>query len=144
MKDLICPFSATLVKEDFGCRQANPIIRRGGVEIACADSAAHSRCSQLHQCMKNIALPEFGVADDLLEIPRGVQVKIQFGGLAGLQRILYQDQEQPAAVEDIDALVQIAVKRYTEVENIPCTDLMTDITSWKLARRRKGRSSNNP
>lgn len=136
MKELICPFGATLIREDFGCRQANPIIRRGGTEIACADPAAHSRCSQLHQCMKNIALPEFGVADDLLEIPHGVQAKIQYGGLTGLQRITHNMEERAVTVEDIDVLVQAAIKRYSAVENIPCADFLYDITSWKLTRRR--------
>jgi hypothetical protein len=144
MKDLICPFSTTLVKKDFGCRQAHPIIRRGGAEIACADSAAHSRCGQLHQCMKNVALPEFDVADDLLEIPHGVQVKIQYGGLTGLQRITHNAAEQAASVEDIDALVQAAINRYSAVETIPCADFLDDITSWKLPRRRNRRSGNNP
>jgi hypothetical protein len=144
MKDLICPFSATMVKDDFGCRQANLIIRRGGAEIACTDTTAHSRCGQLHQRMKNIALPEFDVADDLLEIPHGVQVKIQYGGLTGLQRITRNAAEQPATVEDIDVLVQAAIERYSAVENIPCADFLDDITSWKLPRRRNRRSSSNP
>jgi len=144
MKDLICPFSATLVKADFGCRQATPIVRRGGAEIACADSDAHSRCSRLYQCMKDAALPEFGVADDLLEMPHGVQVKIQFGGLSGLQRITHAAAEQSATVEDIDALVQAAVDRYAGVEAIPCADFLVDITSWKLPRRRKSKPANNP
>jgi hypothetical protein len=136
MKELICPFGATLIRNDFGCRQAKPIIRRGGTEISCADPAAHSRCTRLHQCMKNVALPEFDVADDLLEIPHGVLAKIQYGGLTGLQRITRDMEEGTASIEDIDVLVQAAIERYSEVENIPCADFLDDITSWKLPRRR--------
>ena len=34
MSDLICPFSAPLVAQDFACRYGEAVIRRGGTEIA--------------------------------------------------------------------------------------------------------------
>jgi hypothetical protein len=138
MSERICPFGATLVSEDFGCRRATRIIRRGGAEIACDDAGAHARCHRLHQRLKDIALPEFGVADDLLEIPHGVRNRVQYGGLAGLQRLLDGSAETPSMVADIDGLVQSATERYAGVDTIPCAELLADITAWKT-RRRRGR-----
>jgi len=77
MSELICPFSSTLVQEDFACTNARPIVRRGGAEIACAAEAAHARCQRFFQRLKDVALPEFGVEDDLLKMPHSVLVKIQ-------------------------------------------------------------------
>ncbi len=136
MSDPICPFSIPLIRNDAGCRHAHNIIRRGGTEIACGDPGAHRRCSRLHQRLKDVALPEFEVADDLLEIPHGVRVKLQYGGLAGIRRLV-PGTTAPADCGDIDALVQEAVERYGGVEDIPCADLLPDIIDWKTARRRE-------
>ena len=81
MENRICPFSATLVKDDFGCHHASQIVRRGGAEIACASASDHQRCMALLQAFKAVALPAFEVSDDLTQMPHSVLVKIQFGGL---------------------------------------------------------------
>lgn len=47
MPDLLCPFSAPVVKQDFACQHAQEIIRRGGSEIACQQADAHGICMSL-------------------------------------------------------------------------------------------------
>ena len=137
MKDLVCPFSATLVKDDFGCKQATKIIRRGGSEIACSSADAQLRCTNLFQKLKDTALPEFEVEDDLLQVPHGVLVKIQFGGLLGLQRISNADETAASDIRDIDALLEATIETYGSMNNIPFNSLCEDITNYKLTRRRK-------
>jgi hypothetical protein len=137
MENHICPFSATLVKDDFGCRHASQIVRRGGAEIACASKDDHTRCTALMQALKAVALPAFEVTDDLTQMPHSVLVKIQFGGLLGLQRILHPDTASGSPVSDIAVLVDEAESRYTSIDALPCTSLVDDITSHKLSRRRR-------
>ncbi|MDX1696893.1 MAG: hypothetical protein R3308_01330 [Thiohalobacterales bacterium] len=135
MNEQICPFSATLAKDVFGCSRAEQVIRRGGAEFACRDAAAHARCSRLHDCLKASALPALGLEDDLLQVPHGVLARIQFGGLLGLQRLLTGHSE--TVVSDIDSLVEAAQVRYTAIEAIPCDSLVDDITGYRLPRRRR-------
>ena len=137
MKDLICPFSATLVKEDFGCMQATKIIRRGGSEIACSAADAQLRCADLFQKLKDTALPEFNLEDDLLQIPHGVLVKIQFGGLLGLQRISNATKATASDIRNIDALLETTIETYGSINNIPFSSLSEDITDYQLTRRRR-------
>jgi hypothetical protein len=129
------------VKEDFGCPNANPIVRRGGAEIACITGQAHAHCMNLFQRLKDVALPEFGVEDDLLKMPHSVLVKIQYGGLLGLQRSMKLSAEPRSVVDDIDSLVATAVDRFGSVDAIPCGDFCDDIVSYKLPGRRKRKKS---
>ena len=135
MSDLICPFGATLAKDDFACKQAEKIIRRGGAEFACKDKAAHTRCSTLHENLKATALPAFDLVDDLLEVPHGVLSKIQFGGLLGLQRLVTGS--PGGKVDDIATLVDHAATRFDTIKHIPLDQLVDDITRYTLARRRR-------
>ena len=128
-----CPFSAPLVTHQFGCALAKEVIQRGGTEIACTHAGAQSRCAGLFQRMKTAALPAFGVEDDLLSMPHSVLVKIQYGGLLGLQRLLSGPAER---VENIDALMQQAAVKWGNIEAISCEPLVPDITAFKPRSRR--------
>ena len=141
MNERICPFSATLVKGDFGCSHADQIIRRGGAEFACRSATAHARCQQLLERLKVAALPEFDVRDDLATMPQSVMVKIQFGGLLGLQRLLAAGARPDDGIANIDGLLETALARYGSVGAIPCNQLVDDITAYRLQRRRDRRGS---
>ena len=131
-----CPFSAPLVSHQFSCTHAQEVIRRGGTEIDCTATSAHSHCEQLFHRLKAAALPAFGVEDDLLSMPHSVQVKIQYGGLLGLQRLLSGVAPAVERVEDINTLVRQAQAKFGSVEATPCDQLVADITAFKPRSRR--------
>lgn len=135
MAECKCPYSGTLVSEQFACPLAKTVVRRGGPEVECTSQVAHTRCASLFQRMKEVALPAFGVEDDLLAMPHSVLVKIQYGGLLGLQRILGEVSEETSTVADIDGLCESAVQRYNNVASIPCQTFVQDMTAYKLRRR---------
>ena len=141
MSERICPFSATLVKEDFACHRASLIVRRGGAEIACSGEQAHARCSNLFQRLKDVSLPVFGVEDDLLKMPHSVLVKIQYGGLLSLQQNMNISAEPRSTVADIDSLIAAAVGRFGSIDVIPCEDFCNAIVSYKLPGRGKRKRS---
>lgn len=141
MSERICPFSSTLVQEDFACSNANPIVRRGGAEVACISEESHARCKQLFQGLKDAALPEFGVEDDLLKMPHSILVKVQYGGLLGLQGRLGTFAGPGSTVDDINRLVAAAVDRFGSIDTIPCKDFSDTIVNYKLPGRRRRNKS---
>lgn len=133
MPEYKCAFSGPLIGGQFGCANAEQVTRRGGPDIACRSEQAHAQCERLFQRMKAAALPAFGAEDDLLSMPHSVLVKIQYGGLLGLQRLLGAG---GAEVRNIHALVGQAVQTHGSLEAIPYAALVADMTSFKLKRRR--------
>ncbi len=135
MEEYKCAFSNTLVTNQFGCEQGEPVARRGGPDVACRSNEAHRRCEKLFAQMKSAALPAFGAEDDLLTMPHSVPMKIQFGGLLGLQRLLQAGAAGSGEVKNVHALVAQAVEKYNSVEAIPYPALVADMTAYKLRRR---------
>ena len=130
----ICPFGSTLVAEVCHCIHADQVVRRGGAEIVCQDAVAYARCTELFQQLKNVALPEFEVEDDLTTMPHSVLQKIQFGGLLGLQQLITQ---QPAdTVADIAGLLDGSETKFGTLDDLPYNELVATITVYKLKRRR--------
>ena len=135
--NLKCPFGAPLTKGDFGCSHAQEVVRRGGSEYDCRSAPDHARCSELFDRLKQASLPAFQVEDDLTSMPHSVQVKIQYGGLLGLERLA--GGRPPGGIEDISTTVSAAKDRYGSLAAIPYTDLVGDITNIKLQRRSRRR-----
>ena len=133
MHDLICPFSATLVRNDYGCARARQVIRRGGTEFVCDSSAAHDRCRTCFASCKQVTLEHLGLEDDLTVVPQATLVKVQFGGLAGLQRITAPD---TVRIDNIDNLLAHALERFGSVQEIPYPALLEDINGYRMPRRR--------
>ena len=136
MEEHKCAFSNTLVTNQFGCEKGAQVTRRGGPDVVCASEEAHQRCEKLFQRMKQTALPAFGVEDDLLSMPHSVQMKIQFGGLLGLQRLQDKGTDESTVVKNIHGLVGQAIGKHGGLDAIPCQTFVEDMTSYKLKRRR--------
>ena len=130
----ICPFGSPLVTETCECAHAEQVVRRGGAEIICQDDSAHSRCTNLFQHLKQAALPEFEVEDDLTTMPHSVLQKIQFGGLLGLQDLLTG--QAADTVANVTSLVEAAETKYHDFARLPYAELVAFITAYKLKRRR--------
>lgn len=135
METCKCSFSAPLITHQFGCTKAQEVVRRGGAEIDCTDTAVCTRCAALFAQLKAAALPAFGVEDDLLSMPHSVLLKIQHGGLLGLQRELSGSAALPGKVEDIDRLVTGLAARFGEA--IPVDAVVADMTSFRLRARKQ-------
>jgi hypothetical protein len=135
MENYKCAFSGALIGKQYGCQYALEVTRREGPSIACTSADMRHKCADLMHELKAAALPHFGHEDDLTQMPHSVLMKIQSGGLAGLQKHL-QGATSVAAVENIEQLVIDAEQRYGELSAIPFTDFMQDIIDFKLRRRR--------
>lgn len=101
----------------------------------CTSDEAHQHCEWLFVVLKEAALPAFGVEDDFLSMPHSVQIKMRYGGLLGLQRLLGNRADAAAEVRNIHGLADCAVARHGNLDTIPCQAFVEGTTSYKLKRR---------
>ncbi len=132
-----CPFTSTFSQPTFRCEYADEVIRRGGSEYDCRSPEQHPVCMALHERLKEAALPVFDVEDDLLSMPHSVLVKIQFGGLLGLQRLLDQTRDGEPGVNNVVDLVNQAIDHFGGLDAVPCDQVTGDMTDYKVARRKR-------
>ena len=143
MTDLLCPFGTPLIKQDFGCEHAKEIIRRGGTEIACQQSDMHKLCRTLHETVKAAALQDMDMEDDLLTLPHNVLVKIQYGGLLGLQTLVTNGSQPHNNISNIASLVSSAITEFNGVGEIPLDTISKTIIDYKVQRRGKSKKGSN-
>ncbi len=137
MEDLRCPFRQALLPGDFGCRHAEVVTRREGPDIACHAPETHGLCVEVLARLKEVGLPALGYTDDLTELPHGVGMKVQMGGLLGLQQLVDPGATGSGAVADVGSLVEAAVARYRNPGAVPYADLVPAMSTFQLKRRRR-------
>lgn len=130
-----CAFSSTLITEHYSCANANNVVRRGGNEISCCNKNASEKCELVYKKLKEIAISAFEVDDDLLEMPHGVMVKIQHGGLLGINALLFSESNKN--ISNISKLISDCEIKFTNFNNIPYESTVSFMTSYKIRSRRK-------
>lgn len=138
--ELKCPFASPITSGRAACSNAREVVRRGGSEYDCISASAHALCNEVHGRLKAVGLQAFGVEDDLTSMPHSVLVKIQGGGLAGLQRLLSkQGREDDSVVEDVRVLVEQTLAEHDGLDSVPFEQLAEDMTGYRLERRTRRR-----
>ena len=132
MENFKCAFSGALIGKQYGCQFALEVTRREGPSIACTSAAMHEKCAALIVELKAAALPQFGYEDDLTQMPHSVLMKIQMGGLAGLQKQMLA----VGKIDNIAHLVSDAEQRYGNFSGIPYANFVQEIVDFKVRRRR--------
>jgi hypothetical protein len=129
-----CPFAAPLIRATAACRHAREVVRRGGSEFDCLCEAEHARCEQVFAGLKECALVASNIEDDPTQMPHSLLVKIQSGGLLGLQRLLGESDTE-GRVADVGDLAARASAHFGGADRIPFAALAKDITAFRLERR---------
>jgi len=105
-----CVFALTQVSNEFNCELGDLVTRRAGPDIACRSQKHQQQCSCVYEQLKQAGLAEFEYEDDLAQVPHGVWVKIQFGGLLGLHSLVTNNDSQE--IKNITNTIQGAIELY--------------------------------
>ncbi|MEM7304850.1 MAG: hypothetical protein AAF372_04930 [Pseudomonadota bacterium] len=132
--DKPCVFALTQISNQFDCDNADLVTRRSGPDISCTSEQMSPKCAEVYEYFKRTGLDAFEFEDDLTQVPHGVWVKIQFGGLLGLHNALPGNQDR---IENISALVKLAEKEFGAIESIPYAEFVKAMKSYNPRKRKK-------
>lgn len=93
-----------------------------------------SRCAQLQQ---NAAFA-LKLTHAQERLPHAKEMKIQCGGLRGLQKVLSSgaDGGEESVGMGVSALVRLALERYVTLERLPYSEIMQAVAAFEIRRRR--------
>lgn len=129
-----CIFEKALLSRCADCSQAE---RRNIAEreaVACRSIVAQTQCSELRALLRaNSAFSLKMIAD--APIPHAKDIKVQCGGLLGLQTQLNIDVGYPP-IANVYALVVAAANRYGSFERLPYGEIVQSVVAYEPRRRR--------
>lgn len=130
-----CAFAVTQISNQFACEYGKLVTRRAGPDISCQSDQMCARCNRVHEHFKRVGLSAFDFADDLNEVPHGTWLKIQFGGLLGMQAELGL-QGDAENIRNIAAVIEQAEHAFSSIDAFPYENLVPAMQSYKTKRRR--------
>lgn len=70
-------------------------------------------------------------------LPHNKEIKVQNGGMLGIQKLLFSDAEHVAGVDDISRLMLKSIEVYGAIENLPYNQIMPSVSNYKTRPKRQ-------
>ncbi len=131
---LQCVFERGMLRRCLGCEQG---IRRNIAEreaVGCRDKAAHDLCGAFKSRLKHAAAFALKLAHPDDPLPHAKELKLQCGGLLGLEQTLQEG--GVTAVANVAGSLSAALTRYGSLEALPYGELIQAIRLFEARPRR--------
>jgi hypothetical protein len=107
--------------------------------ISCDSTEGHQRCAGFLALLRENARFAIHITSCLEELPHAKEIKVQNGGLLGLQRILRPDLSADCIV-DVASLILLGEKTFGSLQQFPFREMVKSIASFEGRRRTRPRS----
>jgi hypothetical protein len=115
-----CSFEKAILASCGACGRSSRIQIAEREAVTCQTASSLSRCTSLHNSLRHsFAFALKKVLDDT-PLPHAQEMRIQCGGLKGLQYVL----DGNAEVADVDAMLEFALQRWGELAEIPYSEVV--------------------
>jgi len=132
---LACPFEKAILICRCGCREARRVNIAERDTVNCLDVQAQGDCSLLVGMLRHNAAFTLKLTHPDAVLPHAKYVKVQCGGLLGLQAALRPEHGGETRVEDVRGLVLEAQERYGGLQDLPYSEIVRGIAGFEFRRR---------
>jgi hypothetical protein len=130
---LPCVFEKALLSRNAVCQLAATHALAERESLACTSPLARAECGRLSGLLREKSAFALRLTDTRRILPHAQVMKIQCGGLLGLQQVL--DPEAPAP--DVQRLTALARERYGDLESLPFSEIVKGVAAFQLRRRHR-------
>lgn len=132
-----CRFEKTLLSRRSTCSQGKGFNLADRDGVSCLSPDARERCGNFLDKLRENARFALHLTEIDGALPFNKEIKVQTGGMLGLQRLLDPSESSPDKVDDIYCLVNRAEQEYGSLDDIPYNEIMPSIVSFEGRKRRK-------
>lgn len=125
-----CPFEKTVLTHCAACSRA---VKHNIAErevVACDNAEAHKRCIALRELLRHNFTFALGKLHIDGPLPHAQEMRMQCGGLKGLQFILDGNEQ----VGDVAALLEMALLRYGDFSELPYSQIVQSANIYYKGR----------
>ncbi|MFQ5643706.1 MAG: hypothetical protein ACE5FQ_08400 [Thiogranum sp.] len=131
-----CVFEKAILSQRCACALSTRFYLADREGIACDSAITHRRCTRLIALLRENARFALRVTFLEGELPHAKEIKVQTGGLLGLQKLLRPDLDRENVV-DVSALTVLGESTYGSLEQFPYQEIVKSIVAFE-GRRRPG------
>jgi hypothetical protein len=129
-----CPFGKAILARCCAC----PLSRKRAIAereaVICSRVAARAQCCELYELLRHNSVFALGQVHAGEPLTHASNMKVQCGGLRGLQQELDATQE----VDDVAALVEAAWQKFGSLEQLPYSRIIQSVAAFRLRKPHGG------
>jgi hypothetical protein len=135
-----CIFEKALNSRVCGCQMASRFNLADREGVACKSSPGQVLCSELIRQLRQNARFALALTRINGPLPHSREIKVQNGGLLGLQRVLSPEHQDQRKVENVFGLVAQAIEAFDTLSSLPFDEIVQSVVAYEGRRRhsRKG------
>ena len=131
-----CVFEKSILSRQTMCAQAHRFCLADREGVACQHEPSHELCLTLLNPLRKNALFALKLTQLDGPLPHAKEVKVQTGGLLGLQAILTEDKNLPTeGISNIIELVSKARKLSDDLSDLPYDQIARSIVQYEVRNR---------
>lgn len=131
-----CVFEKTINSRRCSCAKSLRFHLADREGIACKSASGNALCSELLNTMRSKARFALHLTSADAPLPHAKEIKVQTGGLLGLQGLLYPDRAQAAEIGNVIGLIDLAIQQYGRLQDLPYAVIVQAIVRFEGRRKR--------
>lgn len=130
-----CVYEKAILTHQCTCSESEKLNIAEREAAHCRSDTAQAQCMLFLNILKKHARFALKLADNTSILPHGKAIKIQVGGLRGLQQVLNSGQEPAGPVNDVAGLIAQAIDTYKDLDKLPFSTIMRQVAAYQGRKR---------
>lgn len=126
-----CAFEKAMLARCIECSKAEKHLLAERETINCADATAQSRCTELKTLLRGQSAFALRITAANSPLPHAKELRIQCGGLKGLQKSLTGSDD----IADVTGLIDASLARHGSLEAFPYSEIVQSVVHFEARRR---------
>lgn len=139
INELQCAFEKAILSRRSDCSRCSRFHLADREGVGCSAESARALCADLLEQLRHNAVFVLKLTHVQGPLPHAKEIRVQNGGLLGLQRLLLSGASEAERVQDIHGLVRMARDRYGDLNQLPYSQIIQSVASFEGRARRKRR-----
>lgn len=139
-----CPYEHTILTNRCHCPLAKRLCVGEREAVECQSPKALSLCQTFLDTLRDKARFALKGHNELHPLPHITQIRLQVGGLHGLQRISHPDSRLPRLITDIHGLLNTSLEHYPGIDDLPWTLIIHELANYQDERKGGKKRPNKP
>jgi hypothetical protein len=131
-----CVFEKTINSRRSSCSKSTRFHLADREGIACKSASGNALCTELLRRMRSNARFALHITHADGPLPHAKEIRVQTGGLLGLQGLIHPYLAEQANVADIITTLDAALQEYGDLESLPYEIIVQGIVKFEGRRKR--------
>lgn len=127
-----CAFGKVILSRHCACDKVVKLYAAEREMVACSVDAERERCGELLDKLRQNSAFALKLTHITMPLPHGPEMRVQYGGLQGLQ----QEVSGVSEVADISALVSAAKDKFGDFDNLPFSKIVQSVVNCEVRKKR--------